>query len=295
MNNDIIRTFNLKVVPATMTRHGYGAQIFLGDSSMNIVTDNTSGIYEIRNTINGHRYIGSATNLKSRWSHHQYRFRLNKHHNKYLQRAWNKYGSSVFVFSVLETCSVSNLIEREQYYIDIHKPEYNICKTAGSTLGRRLTEGAKKKLSEFFKGNQYAKGHGHKKSEEERQKISKAHKGRVFTEEHCRNISKSKTPEMRERLAQANRERVWTIEQREKMARISEKKREQLIQRNKERVWTPEARQKISRANTGRIKTPEEIEKSRQKNIGRKASPETLEKLRRAKQAWWDRKKAEEE
>jgi len=35
----------------------------------------------------------------------------------------------------LEYCVKDSLINKEQYYMDILNPEYNICKTAGSTLG----------------------------------------------------------------------------------------------------------------------------------------------------------------
>jgi group I intron endonuclease len=39
------------------------------------------------------------------------------------------------------------LIEREQYYLDLLKPEYNICKIAGSTLGFKHSELTKAKMS----------------------------------------------------------------------------------------------------------------------------------------------------
>jgi hypothetical protein len=38
---------------------------------------------------------------------------------------------------ILEYCDIKSLLEREQYYIDLYKPEYNICKIAGSMLGFR--------------------------------------------------------------------------------------------------------------------------------------------------------------
>jgi hypothetical protein len=36
---------------------------------------------------------------------------------------------------ILEYCNKESLINKEQYYIDIFMPEYNICKKAGSMLG----------------------------------------------------------------------------------------------------------------------------------------------------------------
>ena len=42
-------------------------------------------------------------------------------------------------------------MDREQYYMDLLKPEYNILKTAGSSLGYQHLEEAKKKISEAKK------------------------------------------------------------------------------------------------------------------------------------------------
>lgn len=39
-----------------------------------------------------------------------------------------------------------NILEREQYYIDLIKPEYNILLKAGSPLGYKHTESAKEKM-----------------------------------------------------------------------------------------------------------------------------------------------------
>lgn len=99
-----------------------------------------SGIYKIRNTINDHFYIGSAVNFKNRWLKHKQMLLCNMHHCNYLQNAWNKYGKDSFIFEILEeVLNKSNLINREQYYFDLLKPEYNICKIAGNTLGLRFT------------------------------------------------------------------------------------------------------------------------------------------------------------
>lgn len=47
---------------------------------------------------------------------------------------------------ILEYCEPENVIEREQYYLDTLKPEYNILKIAGSTLGYTHTEETREKL-----------------------------------------------------------------------------------------------------------------------------------------------------
>lgn len=54
-----------------------------------------------------------------------------------IARALIKYGYSNFQLEILEYCEPSNCIDREQYYIDLLKPEYNILKTAGSKLGSK--------------------------------------------------------------------------------------------------------------------------------------------------------------
>lgn len=127
-----------------------------------------SGIYQILNAINGKRYIGSAASLRQRWMAHRSALRLGRHCNGHLQRAWNLYGGKTFVFSVLEYVSdIEGLVEREQYYMDALRPEYNLSPTAGSSLG-------------LVRGPQ---------SEEHRRKISEANTGRMWSEEARQKLS----------------------------------------------------------------------------------------------------------
>lgn len=55
-----------------------------------MVAEASSGIYEIVNTINGKRYVGSAVSLKRRWVDHRRDLRAGKHHSRHLQNAWAK-------------------------------------------------------------------------------------------------------------------------------------------------------------------------------------------------------------
>ena len=55
-----------------------------------------SGIYIIRNLINGNVYIGSAVRIDSRKRQHLHKLRSGKHENGHLQKAWNKYGEDSF-------------------------------------------------------------------------------------------------------------------------------------------------------------------------------------------------------
>lgn len=109
-----------------------------------------SGIYQIKNLINGHIYIGSSDNIKNRWSSHKHYLNRNSHHSHYLQNAWNKYGVENFEFSVLEYVSIEyNLLEIEQYYIDWMNPDYNMCQIAGSVKGIKFSEERKKTISDM--------------------------------------------------------------------------------------------------------------------------------------------------
>ncbi len=99
-----------------------------------------SGIYKIENVLNDKFYIGSAIILNKRKNQHFYYLRKNKHPNVHLQRSFNKHEEKNFKFSIIELCDRKYLIEREQYYIDILNPDFNICKIAGSSLGRKVSE-----------------------------------------------------------------------------------------------------------------------------------------------------------
>lgn len=90
------------------------------------------GIYQIYCKESNKRYIGSSNFINKRWDNHKYKLRRNAHCNEHLQSAWNKYGEKAFIFSILEECSVENLIEKETYYVELfksHKSEfgYNAC------------------------------------------------------------------------------------------------------------------------------------------------------------------------
>ena len=61
-----------------------------------------SGIYQIRNLVNGKVYVGSAVNLQHRRREHRSDLRNGNHHSIKLQRAYNKYGESSFAFEILE-------------------------------------------------------------------------------------------------------------------------------------------------------------------------------------------------
>lgn len=75
-------------------------------------------IYKIINIINNKCYIGQSKDYEKRWKEHKYLLNNNKHDNKHLQNAWNKYGEKNFKIEVIEY--VKNYNEREIYWISFY-------------------------------------------------------------------------------------------------------------------------------------------------------------------------------
>ena len=87
-----------------------------------------SGIYMWTNKINNKSYIGSSVKLNKRL-YYYYSLNVNRiTYRSLIKNAILKYKLSNFSLDILEYCELDNLIEREQFYIDIIKPEYNIRK-----------------------------------------------------------------------------------------------------------------------------------------------------------------------
>lgn len=58
----------------------------------------------------------------------------------------------ILTLEILEYCDSKYVISREQYYIDLLKPKYNILKIAGSSLGYKHSEETRAKISVAGKG-----------------------------------------------------------------------------------------------------------------------------------------------
>jgi len=97
-----------------------------------------TGIYRWVNEVSGKSYVGSSINLSIRFRDYfniNYLKREIKKNNSKIYRALLRYGYSEFRLDILEYCDISTIIEREQYYLDNLKPEYNILKFARSLYG----------------------------------------------------------------------------------------------------------------------------------------------------------------
>lgn len=106
---------------------------------------NCAGIYKITCSGNNKFYIGSSVNIKNRFNTHLYDLRLNKHHSRYLQNCYNKYGKESLVFEVIEFLTdTSNMLTLEYSLIQSLNPEFNSLKTTDVTTNSRSSEYGKK-------------------------------------------------------------------------------------------------------------------------------------------------------
>lgn len=113
-----------------------------------------TGIYLIHSIKHPARhYVGSSVCFTLRKKLHLSELLHNCHHNAILQNHVNKYGISDLYFSFIEECSRSELITREQFYIDSIKPFFNINPTAGSRLGSKHSAATKLRIGKASKRN----------------------------------------------------------------------------------------------------------------------------------------------
>lgn len=78
------------------------------------------GIYKITNLINQKCYIGQSVDIERRWRQHKTAANniSSDCYNYPLQRAFRKYGIENFSFEILIECSVYELDEKEEFYIN---------------------------------------------------------------------------------------------------------------------------------------------------------------------------------
>lgn len=109
---------------------------------------NLCGIYKITCVNSRNIYIGSSKNIYERLHKHKCLLKHNKHENIILQNAINKHGLESFVCEVVEECRLLNLKDREQFYINILNPKYNITK---SVVRNILNDESRLKISNTLK------------------------------------------------------------------------------------------------------------------------------------------------
>lgn len=77
------------------------------------------GVYAIVCTINGMQYVGSAADVRRRWSTHRWALRHGKHKNVALQTDWDQHGEEAFEFKMLAEIPDDGIRRAiEQSYLD---------------------------------------------------------------------------------------------------------------------------------------------------------------------------------
>lgn len=111
-----------------------------------------SGIYLIINTKTNCVYVGSAVDIKRRFRQHRHQLRNNKHYSTYLQRSWNKHKEENFKFTKFFSCSKKDLIKYEKIIFKYFNKKYNLSKIEPTRLGSKHSKKTREKLSKAHKG-----------------------------------------------------------------------------------------------------------------------------------------------
>ena len=109
------------------------------------------GVYCI--TIGDYFYIGSCVNFGKRMFDHTRKLGYGKHHNRFVQNAFNKY--QTFDAELIELCHPAELQTIEQTYIDQwfgHEKCLNLRPDVHTMLGFKHSDKTKKLLSSIFTG-----------------------------------------------------------------------------------------------------------------------------------------------
>jgi len=164
-----------------------------------------SGIYRWMNQVNGKSYIGSSVNLEKRFRVY---YSINALESSILRAkskissALLKYGYSNFSTplrgvqgrfhqpsqEIIEYVPSSEVISREQYYIDLLKPEYNILPAAGSRHGYKSSPETIEKLKIFSKTQEHIERLNSHNSSAEQQERLRIHNS---SQEHLERLLKN--------------------------------------------------------------------------------------------------------
>lgn len=118
-------------------------------------------VYGLINLLNGKFYIGSTNNYSRRRNEHIWMLSNNRHPNKHLQNAINRYNINNFRFFIIEKIEDNRLIyDVEQLYLDKYKTYdkkigYNLCKYSNSIDNSKI----KKKVYQYTLKGDFVKSY----------------------------------------------------------------------------------------------------------------------------------------
>jgi group I intron endonuclease len=179
------------------------------------------GIYRILNLNTSKSYVGSAVDIKKRWSGHLLELRKNVHHSPKLQNSWNKHGKDAFRFEVLQECEEDRLNWLEAFWSQkLDAVNNGYCMIALTLDGERVVR------RHHPESRKLLKLAGKKNWSLNRESMT------------AKAIERGKDPEFLKKLSRAGKI-TWEV------------KRELLTQKCHERCATEEFREKLRKAGRG--------------------------------------------
>lgn len=229
------------------------------------------GIYGIFNTVNNKVLIGSSGDIEGRWKRHISNANRKAHCNSHFQASWTKYGKDFFEFKIIEECVKDSkiLIKREDYWM-LH---YNsLDSSCGYNMqDAQITFKSKEtceKISKALKGRRF--------SDETKKQMSESAKVKIFTKEHRRKIGEK---------SKGNKYNVGRKASAETKRKLSESRTGDK-NHNYGKHLSSETKRKLSNANKGKklseetkLKISIAISGDRNPNYGKEFSDETKKKM----------------
>jgi len=178
----------------------------------------TGRIYRIENIENGNFYIGQTyKTLGQRFTNHKCEAKRGDVDSRFY-RAVRTYGVDMFIIEDIETKEFDTkkeakiwMNERETHYISLLKPAYNTAPGGLGHTGVPWTEERRENFKKLMSG-EHNPNFGKNLSNETKQKLSDALKGRTISEETRKKTSETlkgvlKTEETRRRMSESQKGR----------------------------------------------------------------------------------------
>ena len=146
-------------------------------------------VYQHKNKINGKVYIGiTSQKLEQRWGSQGCNYKSSPHFYSAIQKyGWDNFEHNILFTDLTKEQACLKEQELIKEYNSMNR-EFGYNSTSGGDIFT-MNEETKQKISQAMIGNQ--NGLGHPCSEEKKEKISNAQKGRKFTEEHKQKLSEA--------------------------------------------------------------------------------------------------------
>lgn len=194
-----------------------------------------SGIYLLRNTVNGKVYVGQSIHIRRRW--HEHKKYAKWGHKSHLYDAIRKYGKEAFAVEVLEECSPIDFDAAEHRWMehyDCRNSMKGYNQMPAGQYGRIMDDETRERIASKLRGRKLPPERveqmrkymtGYKHSDEAKAKISAGNKGRPKSEEAVRKLAAAlvarhaaMTPEEKEAYAAQRRGFKHTDETRQRMS-----------------------------------------------------------------------------